>query len=193
MKGRDIARSLDLALLRSLVPDNRALATRALPAISTSAAGGKLWLGAAGLLAVTGGHRGRRAALEGVVAVGVTTALVNGPLKQLTRRRRPSAGLGRFLVPRRGRTPRTSSMPSSHAATAAAFAVAAGSSMPVVAAPLALATGAVGWSRVNAGRHFPSDVVAGLVVGAAAGITIHRIAARVRPVESQPEEPDERR
>lgn len=188
---RDLARGVDLAVLRHLVPDNRAVATRALPAISASAAGGKLWFAIAGVLAAIGGRRGRRAALEGVVAVGATTALVNGPLKQLARRRRPSDGVGRFFVPRRGRAPRTSSMPSSHAATAAAFAVTAGASMPVVAAPLALAAGAVAWSRVNAGRHFPSDVVAGLAVGTAIGVAIHRAAERMRPAERDPRDETE--
>jgi hypothetical protein len=36
-----------------------------------------LWLGIAAAIVLVGGGRGRRAALEGVVAIGVTSATVN--------------------------------------------------------------------------------------------------------------------
>ena len=49
----------------------------------------------AAVIAVLGGRRGRRAALEGVLAIGVTSATVNLGMKPLAQRRRPDrAGAG---------------------------------------------------------------------------------------------------
>lgn len=73
-------------------------------------------------------------------------------------------------------------MPSSHAAVAAAFAVGAGMAMPPVAAPLGAAAGLVGWSRVSNARHYTSDVLAGLALGCAIGVTVHALVRRLRPV-----------
>jgi hypothetical protein len=57
--------------------------------LSDAANHSKLWLAIAAVVAVAGGHRGRRAALEGVVAIGVTSAAVNLGVKPIARRRRP--------------------------------------------------------------------------------------------------------
>lgn len=64
-------------------------------------------------------------------------------------------------------------MPSGHTALAFGFAVAAGSEYPPVRLPLALAAAGVAWSRLDSARHFPSDVVVGAAVGAAAGGCVH--------------------
>src|SRR4051794_41631562 len=45
--------------------------------LSNAANGSRLWLAIAALLALFGGKRGRRAALEGVIAVGVPSAGVH--------------------------------------------------------------------------------------------------------------------
>ena len=60
--------------------------------LSNAANNSRLWLGIAAALAVLGGHRGRRAALEGVVAIGVTSATVNLLAKSLAVRPRPHRG-----------------------------------------------------------------------------------------------------
>src|SRR5947207_14118871 len=57
--------------------------------LSNAANYSRLWLGIAAMIALTGGERGRRAALEGVLAIGVTSATINLGLKPLARRRRP--------------------------------------------------------------------------------------------------------
>jgi hypothetical protein len=57
--------------------------------LSNAASYSRLWLGVAAALAVLGGRRGRRAALEGVLAIGVTSATVNLGMKPLAQRRRP--------------------------------------------------------------------------------------------------------
>ena len=45
-----------------------------------------LWFGTAGALALLGGRRGRRAALNGVVAIGLASSSVNLGLKSVARR-----------------------------------------------------------------------------------------------------------
>ncbi len=57
--------------------------------LSNAATYSRLWLGIAAVIAVLGGRRGRRAALEGVLAIGVTSATVNLGMKPLAGRRRP--------------------------------------------------------------------------------------------------------
>lgn len=146
----------------------------------------RLWLVLAAAGAAFGGRRGRRAAEYGVLALTFTSAAVNGPLKLLVRRHRPT--------PRRWlrRMPRTSSFPSGHAASAFAFAVAATRELPEAGGLLfPLATG-VAYSRVYTGMHYPSDVIAGAMFGAAVG-TATRPAAqafgRDRAERSRAKEP----
>ena len=57
--------------------------------LSDAANNSRLWLGIAAAIALVGGGRGRRAALEGVVAIGVTSATVNLGVKPVASRRRP--------------------------------------------------------------------------------------------------------
>ena len=57
--------------------------------LSNAASYSRLWLGVAAALAVLGGRRGRRAALEGVLAIGVTSATVNLGMKPFAQRERP--------------------------------------------------------------------------------------------------------
>ena len=57
--------------------------------LSNAANRSRLWLGIAAAIALLGGRRGRRAALEGVVAIGVTSATVNLGLKPIAHRERP--------------------------------------------------------------------------------------------------------
>jgi undecaprenyl-diphosphatase len=108
--------------------------------------------------------RGRRAAERGLLAIAVTSAIVNGPLKLIFRRARPSSQTP--LIP----LPRTTSFPSGHAASAFAFASAVSREIPaaaVVLLPLALT---VSYSRVYVGVHYPSDVALGAAVGAGTGL-----------------------
>jgi diacylglycerol kinase family enzyme/membrane-associated phospholipid phosphatase len=131
-----------------------------------------LWLGIAAAGALFGGSRGRRAAKQGVLALGCTSATVNG-LKLVVDRRRPA--------PRRvlRRRPRTSSFPSGHAASAFAFATAVSREVPGAAPALFPLAASVAYSRVYLGVHYPSDVVAGGALGTAVGSAARPVARRL--------------
>jgi membrane-associated phospholipid phosphatase len=134
--------------------------------LSTAADHSRLWLGVATAMAVLGGRRGRRAACEGLIAIGTTSTAVNLGIKPLARRPRPSraepAPFGGRYVP----MPSSTSFPSGHAASAFAFAYAVASETPRMAVPIGLLAGAVAHSRVHTGVHYPSDVVIGSIIGA---------------------------
>lgn len=124
----------------------------------------RLWLGSSAVLALVGGPRGRRAALQGLTAVAVTSAVVNVVVKQAGRRARPPRPAD-HAPERMLRMPASRSFPSGHSAAAFAFATGVGSRLPVVAAPLYAAAGLVAYSRVHTGVHYPGDVVVGSILG----------------------------
>jgi membrane-associated phospholipid phosphatase len=134
--------------------------------LSTAADYSRVWLAIAALIALLGGGRGRRAALEGVVSVGVTSATVNLGLKTLHRRRRPDRVDTELSRLRHVPMPASSSFPSGHAASAFAFAYAVGRHLPGLAVPIRLLAAGVAYSRVHTGVHYPGDVVVGSVIGA---------------------------
>ena len=125
-----------------------------------------LWLSIAATLAVVGGRNGRRAAIESVLAIGVTSATVNLGLKPLARRRRPTRADPAQFEGRAVPMPESPSFPSGHAASAFAFAYAVGRNVPGLAVPIRLLAGGVAYSRVHTGVHYPGDVVVGAMVGA---------------------------
>ena len=140
----------------------------------------KPWFLVAGCLALFGGRRGRRAALTGIAAIGATSLLVNQPMKLAGARRRPDRdGVG---VPEQRwvRMPSSTSFPSGHSASAAAFAVAVGDVLPALRRPLRGAAFIVAFSRVYTGVHYPGDVIVGAGVGTIVGRLTSGVARRVR-------------
>lgn len=139
--------------------------------LSQSANHSMLWHGINLVDALTGTPARRRRAVRRSVILAAEQALVNGPVKSLTRRSRPEALAAH---PHALRRPRTSSFPSGHASAGACAATLL--STDLGAAPLwwALA-GAVSWSRIHVGVHHASDVVAGLALGRLLGTTAERI------------------
>lgn len=140
--------------------------------LSASANHGKLWIAAAAAMSAFAG-RPRRAALHGLIAQAVASAVTNGVFKTLLPRARPlpeHLPVFRFVHPQ----PTSSSMPSGHSASAIAFAVGAGLVQPSIGAVLAPAALGVAYSRVHTGAHWPSDVFFGSAIGAgAAFLTRH--------------------
>jgi membrane-associated phospholipid phosphatase len=144
--------------------------------VSDAANYSRLWLAVAAALAIVGGRTGRRAALEGVASIGVTSAVVNLGVKPLARRARPSRGeLDRN---RHVRMPTSTSFPSGHAASAFAFAYGVGRHLPVLAIPVRLLAGAVAYSRVHTGVHYPGDVVIGAIIGSGTAAMVTSVIER---------------
>lgn len=144
---------------------------RALITTTRAANYSRLWLVVAGMLAVFGGRRGRRAVGRGLIAIAIAAAAANGPAKLLVRRRRPSSRWQPTLI----RTPRSTSFPSGHTAAAVAFVTGASTELPVLAPVLVPLAGAVAYSRVHTGVHYPSDVAAGAAIGIGSGLLATRL------------------
>jgi membrane-associated phospholipid phosphatase len=72
--------------------------------------------------------------------------------------------------------PSSTSFPSGHAASAFAFAYAVTRDLPGLAVPIGLLAGAVAYSRVHTGVHYPGDVVIGSILWASTAAMV--LAAR---------------
>ncbi|MFF8673617.1 diacylglycerol/lipid kinase family protein [Streptomyces sp. NPDC015242] len=166
------ALALDARLHRA-VAARRPRNARPVPPVPGGGAGHRaLWWAAAAALAASRTPRARRAAARGLASTGLASlavkALGTHPV------RRPRHGLARFPLLRRVR-PVTTSFPSRHAASAAAFAAGVALESPawgVVAAPVA---GASTLARVRAGAHFPSDVLGGAALGVGAALVLRAL------------------
>ena len=147
--------------------------------LSNAANHSRLWFGLAAGLAVFGGRRGRRAALAGSAAIGLTSAFVNLALKTTVDRSRPDRVAAEVAESRHVEMPRSTSFPSGHSASAFAFAAAVGDLLVPAAAPIHALAAGVAYSRVHTGVHYPGDVVAGSLVGLVVGSLVGRLALRL--------------
>lgn len=165
---RELA-EIDRAVYRAVAATPTPTIDGPLRALTSAANHSKLWLGSAAAIYVLGGWKGRRAALTGVAAIAATSAVVNLPLKLAGARHRPDADDAGVPASRRVVMPTSTSFPSGHTASAAAFSAAVSHVVPILGAPLGVAAAAVGYSRVHSGVHYPGDVVAGALVGSFLG------------------------
>jgi diacylglycerol kinase family enzyme len=161
-----------------------------MPGLSRLARHGLMWAGLAIGMWATGDRWARRAVWRGIggaAAAGAAASLARGLANAQTDIR--------LLSPsQRQPTRRATPLPSAQAALAAAFATGAALEHPRLAAPVVVLAAAVGASQVAAGAEDPSDVLAGFVVGAAAGAATLRWwprrppvpAAAVRPPRAAP-------
>jgi membrane-associated phospholipid phosphatase len=133
---------------------------RAVQAYATAGENGLLWHG----LAVAGlaCDRPNRGVYGRAMGLTLTTLAVNTAIKQLVRRARPvlEQELPHLVPTLSGR-----SYPSAHSSTS--FAAAGALSRALPAPPLYLAAAAMALSRPYLGVHYPSDIVAGALLGRA--------------------------
>ncbi|SEG15675.1 undecaprenyl-diphosphatase [Actinacidiphila yanglinensis] len=153
-----------------------------LPRLSRAADHGRLWFGIAAGMAVAGGPNGRKAALRGVGSLAVASLAVNTLGKGAVRRARPLLEAVP-MIRRLHRQPLTTSFPSGHSASAAAFAAGVAAQSGAWGAAVAPVAASVAFSRVYTGVHYPSDVVVGAALGVGAALTLRAVF----PVQRRPE------
>jgi undecaprenyl-diphosphatase len=149
--------------------------------ISNAANNSGLWLAAAAGLGVAGGRAGRRAAVRGTVAIGVTSALVNLAVKSVWSRQRPDRIGAGVPLWRNVRMPTSTSFPSGHAASGFAFAAAVGRDQPWLGVVLRFMAATVAYSRVHTGVHYPGDIVVGSLIGEGTGQAVAGLMDRLSP------------
>lgn len=172
----DRMHDIDEQVHKSVAEWHAPVLDRTLPPLSEAASYSRLWMGIGAAVAIFGGSRGRRAALAGLAAIGVTSATANIAVKGVTNRKRPGVE-----VPERRRLkhPDSTSFPSGHTASAAAFSGVVGREFPALCLPINALAVAVGFSRVYTGVHYPGDVVAGWILGKGIAAGTRRILRRL--------------
>ncbi|MFE0515381.1 bifunctional phosphatase PAP2/diacylglycerol kinase family protein [Streptomyces sp. NPDC058964] len=171
---RDRLLALDRRLFERAAEWHWPGAGRVLPRLSRSANHGVLWFAAAAGIAASRTPRARRAAVRGIASLSLASLAINTLGKRSVHRRRPALDpvpAVRLLK----RQPITTSFPSGHAASAAAFAAGVGLESPAWGAALAPVAFSVAMSRLYTGVHFPSDVVAGAALGAGAAFAVRAL------------------
>ncbi len=177
-------------LSRVTAGDRRAL-DRGMLTLGRAADHGMLWIAVAAGLGSRRNKWTRRAALRGLAGMAIASASANVLAKRLVGRTRPELPLGLQRLS-------TTSFPSGHAASAAAFATGVALEVPALAVPVGGLAAVVGASRVVSRVHYPSDVLAGFALGTAAGLVTLRWwprrpaepAAAARPRHGAPASPD---
>lgn len=174
---------IDARILDAIASARTPLLDAVLPPLTRAADHSRLWMAAAALMSAAGDPATARAARRGLAATATASLLANQVAKRLIPRRRPAPGL-MPLARRAHRRPRSTSFPSGHSASAAAFAAAACREKPLLAPVLLPLAAAVAYSRVHTGVHHPSDVLAGVALGAsvAGALSLRRpLAERIPP------------
>jgi diacylglycerol kinase family enzyme/membrane-associated phospholipid phosphatase len=155
-------------------------ADRVLPVLSRAANHGGLWFAVAAGIAATRHPAARRTALRGVASLALASATVNTLGKGAVRRARPILD-NVPLVRQLNTQPVTTSFPSGHAASAAAFTTGVALESPRWGAVVAPLAASIAFSRVYTGVHYPSDVLAGAALGVGAALAVRGLA----PTRSQ--------
>jgi membrane-associated phospholipid phosphatase len=170
---------LDLAVYSAIADTPTPSLDRALSRLSPAADYSRLSIASAVVLSLAGGRRGRDAAKLGLGSIAVTSTVLNLGVKSIVRRRRPDRIAQHVPRSRHVRMPSSTAFPSGHSAAAFAFATGVGQALPAAAFPLRALAALVAYSRVHTGVHYPGDVLAGALLGAAlAQATTHTLERR---------------
>ncbi|MFD0492693.1 MULTISPECIES: phosphatase PAP2 family protein [Streptomyces violaceusniger group] len=146
-------RETDRTLAKRLAASASPGLHRALSTVEETAEGSKLWCGAAAVMALMGGRRGRRSAIAGLAAVTAAQLVSNGVCKQLADRPRPPKEW--FPHDEVEDRPDSSSFPSGHTAAAVAFTTAVAPSWPLAGVLCGVPAAMVAVERVQSGAQLP--------------------------------------
>lgn len=102
------------------------------------------------------------------IAVGALSGISEVILKWLVARPRPSADMGVIILT----DPGNFSFPSTHATLAFSFAYICAAVDPRIRIPVYTLAVLISLSRVYLGVHYPSDIVAGALLGSAIGVLV---------------------
>ncbi len=168
---RDRFLALDCRLFEAVATRHWPGGDHVLPRLTRAANHGKLWFAVAAGLAATRSPRARRAAARGLASLTLASATINTLGKRSIRRPRPVLDQVP-LVRQLKRQPITTSFPSGHSASAAAFAAGVALESRTLGAAVAPLAAAVVLSRVYTGVHYPSDVLVGATLGMGAAYAV---------------------
>ncbi|MEO6719050.1 MAG: phosphatase PAP2 family protein [Ferruginibacter sp.] len=172
------SQNIDIDLLRSINPQNPSSKfwRGASDSYTWVSAGATLGTLAVGL--INNDKELRYKAYETLIAIGINVAVTDG-LKVVFNRTRPADKYPNDIYP--SSVSNGHSFPSGH--TSLAFATATSLTLTYkkwyVAVPAYLWAGCVGYSRMYLGKHFPSDVVAGALVGAGSSYLSHWLSKKI--------------
>lgn len=171
-----VAGAVDQAVLRALrTRGHAASAERAMRALGLAGEYGAVWM-AIGISGAALDGRRRSRWLAGAL-VAPTAIVVNFAVKKAVGRQRPVI----TEHPPLARAPSKLSFPSAHATSSAAAAVALSRVEPSARVPLGALAVALCLGRPYLGMHYPSDVLAGALLGALIG--------NLAPLPPEAEEP----
>ena len=156
---------MDTALFRLINGAHATIADPVMVVITWLGVGAAVWFALA-LIAMTQ-PRHRAAAGRAMLALAVTLGVNDQIVKRVVDRPRPF--IGQIVDARVIQQPRptTSSFPSGHSATAVVGAVSLARVWPQARWALAMLGALIAYSRIYVGVHYPTDVLAGLLLGAA--------------------------
>jgi undecaprenyl-diphosphatase len=132
---------------------------------------GMIWMLIVAIPALSGKPKEGRELYRLAGALAVESLIVNQGLKRVFKRERPLVAQRR---PHAVRQPSTHSFPSGHSTSAMTAAILLSETKVLPRSVIAITAGIVAGSRIHVKMHHPSDVVAGLSVGAAMGWIIRR-------------------
>lgn len=156
----------DVAVFEAVAGYTSPILDRTMPILSEAASYSRIWLSISAFLAAFGGTKGRQTAAEALTAVGITSFLANVLLKRSIPRTRP---VSEVPEKRRLEQPSSSSFPSGHSASAAAFSSVVADEYPRTYLAITGLAASVAFSRVYTGVHYPGDVLAGWLLGRTVG------------------------
>lgn len=166
---RNSTARLDDRILQSVRVGDTASAAVSMKALSTIGEHSSVWVSLMAMLAI--GDRRRRSAWAFAACLGPLSILGNLVVKKVVRRERPRA-----LESPTSLSGRISySFPSAHATSSFAVATVAGRIDRRAQKPTLVMASAIAYSRVYLGRHYPTDVVAGGVLGTVGGVAASRV------------------